>query len=375
MHIAIVNLTGGQFSGGYRKYLLQLVPLLAAEPDVTLDVFNPAGTPPLLAGVARERSVNVRDLRHRPLKRELAALAPDVVFIPTARAVSVPGIPTVCMVRNMEPLVVPFGGNGPADALKNLVRRRMAHDACRRADRIIAVSAYVRDFLTQQWHVDPARIGVVHHGVEAPLPAAAAAPPSGMEQMDAPFIFTAGSIRAARGLDDLIAALAALRERGTSVRAVIAGSDTSHGGRDGTRLRRRIADAGLDAQVTWTGQLSAPEMAWCFRNAAVFVMTTRAEACPNTALEAMAYGACIVATDGPPLPEICGDAATYYRAGDGASLAHRISAALAAPPGERAARADAARARARQFTWAATAQRTLHELRVAITQRAGDSAP
>ena len=34
MRIAVVNLTSGGLSGGYRKYLARLMPLLASDPRV-----------------------------------------------------------------------------------------------------------------------------------------------------------------------------------------------------------------------------------------------------------------------------------------------------------------------------------------------------
>ena len=42
MHVAIVNITAGGISGGYRKYLQKIVPLLGRDQRVTsLDVFVP----------------------------------------------------------------------------------------------------------------------------------------------------------------------------------------------------------------------------------------------------------------------------------------------------------------------------------------------
>ena len=55
-----------------------------------------------------------------------AALAPDVVFFPTARLIECGGAPTVVMVRNMEPLTVPFGGNTWREGFRNIARARVA---------------------------------------------------------------------------------------------------------------------------------------------------------------------------------------------------------------------------------------------------------
>jgi glycosyltransferase involved in cell wall biosynthesis len=106
-------------------------------------------------------------------------------------------------------------------------------------------------------------------------------------------------------------------------------------------------------------------MAWSFGHCAVFVMTSRAEACPNLALEAMSHGARIVSTRQEPMPEFFEDVATYYSPGDATELAHRIIE-VASSRAEPSARAEAGVARAAAFTWQRTADRTIHELQRAV---------
>jgi len=127
--IAIVNLTSGGLSGGYLKYLVNLVPLLRQDPRVTkLDVFVPEGVLlPAHCGSLRMWPKRDGAAGFPTLRGTLASLAPDVVFFPTARLVDCGAIPTVVMVRNMEPLLVPFGGNGWRESLRNLARARVAH--------------------------------------------------------------------------------------------------------------------------------------------------------------------------------------------------------------------------------------------------------
>jgi glycosyltransferase involved in cell wall biosynthesis len=382
MRIALVNLTSGGLSGGYRKYLDRLTPRLRLQPGVDrLDVFMP----PALAG-RDELSWPRRDslTGYRGLRKEIARLHPDVVFIPTARWFDTGGVPTVVMVRNMEPLEVPFGGNSWREGAKNLVRAYTARRACARADRVIAVSEHVSDFLRSHWHLDAGRLGVVYHGIDPPDTIEPPRPASLSVLGRNPFLFTAGSIRPARGLEDLVGALAvaqtlpSVRSRPLSaagvgaegvdkgLQLVVAGQvDRGAEGYD-RRLQDLAERGGVAHRIIWPGHLTAAEMSWCFRNAELFVMTSRAEACPNIALEAMSHGAVTVSGENAPMPEFFRDAARYYRPGDPSSLAVAIRETLALPRDEKEALRSKARSRAGDFDWDATAERTIAELRKVV---------
>jgi glycosyltransferase involved in cell wall biosynthesis len=373
MHIAVVNLTSGSFSGGYRKYLWAILPLMREDARVTrITVCSPAGASAAdepIAGVEHWTwDAHKRWGAHRAVKGYLGTLAPDVVLIPTARWIDVDGVPTAVMVRNMEPLVAPFLGNTLATSLKNIARRRVARSSCKRADRIVAVSQHVRDFLESHWSVDPGSIGLVYHGVSAP-PARSEARAPATNGWTRPTLFTAGSIRPARGLEDAIRATAKLRADGRDATLLIAGradSDTHHYERAMLRL---CQDLGLRESVCWAGQLTASEMSWCFYNADAFVMTSRAEACPNTALEAMAHGALCVAGDNEPMPEFFAGAAEHYEPGDAASLARTLRVVLDAPADKQEAMRAHARRRATDFSWRETARRTVGELEKCTRRR------
>jgi glycosyltransferase involved in cell wall biosynthesis len=294
------------------------------------------------------------------------------VLIPTARHLNFGDVPVAVMVRNMEPLVIPFATSSIMDAVRNLGRRHVARRACDAAERVFAVSEYVRDFLTTRWHMSPSRIGLVYHGVDAPLATSKLeAPPSVASIGAQPFLFTAGSLRPARGLEDVIIAFSQLASPRRH-RLVIAGEVT--GSRAYLAKVRRLAGrSGIADEIIWAGQLSPGQMAWCYSRCAAFVMSSRVEACPNTALEAMAHGVTIVSTRNAPMPEFFGDAALYYPAGDASVLASRLAEALSQPDDRREAVAALARKRVSEFTWQRTAESTVQELRACIEHRVGDS--
>jgi len=370
MHVAVVNLTNGGMSGGYRKYLREVLPRLAASTAVTrLDMLSPANTVPLdLSRPATTHTEWARGDRwqgFREARRVLLALRPDVVFIPTARWVSTDGLPTVVMVQNMEPLINPGYANPWFERAVNVARRKATKRACMNATRIIAISGFVQDFLTESWGIPPASVGTVYHGVVSAGARAVPVRPRVLgaeEGNDGPFLFIAGSVRPVRGLEDGVLALARLKSSLPGLRLVVAGALEGRVGRWAAGLRSLVSEHGLDGRVVWAGKLSEGEMTWCYENCAAFLMTSRVEACPNIALEAMNSGSLTISTRNPPMPEFFVDSALYYDAGNANGLAAQIEKVIGMPARARSALGEAGRERARRFSWEECARRTLEEL-------------
>jgi glycosyltransferase involved in cell wall biosynthesis len=348
-----------------------MVPLFKADPRVDrLAIFVPPGDcwPELDAEVSVWTKADAR-LGLGGLKRRLRELAPDVVFIPTARWFDCGAVPTVIMVRNMEPLLVPFEGNPLPTKVKNLARAYSARRACQRATRIIAVSDHVRDFVVGRWKIPDERVGTVRHGVGEQVPTGERMRPAALGEGSDEFVFTAGSIRPARGLRDIVVAAARLKESGLPHRIVVGGAPDPDSVQYAADIKHLAAMLGVADRISWAGQLTAVEMAWCFSNCAAFAITSWAEACPNTVLEALSYGCLSVSTDQPPMPEFFAESAYYYPARDGEALARRLLEALNAPPAQQQAMRGGAVARASRYNWQTTAQRTLEELEIAMSAR------
>jgi glycosyltransferase involved in cell wall biosynthesis len=377
VRLALVNLTGGGLSGGYQKYLRRLAPLLRNHRRIeALQNFVPSSAAAALGEAERDSLTPYPPsdaIQGFPwLRAAVRRFEADAVFVPTARWLDFAGVPTVVMVRNMEPLVLPFAGNSCFEAGKNLARAWAAKRACRRADRVVAVSGYVKSFLEQKWKLPAEKLDVVFHGVDAP--GGEMRRPRALASLDAPFVFAAGSIRPARGLEDLIRALAILREEGAAIRAVIAGDTRGANFEAHFRRLTSLADRlSVGPLIVWAGQLDPAEMAWCYRHARVFAMTSRVEACPNTSLEAMSHGCLCVSTDSAPMPEIFGKAALFYRAGDARGLADRIRELLSASGADSERLAAIGASTARRFDWSDTVEATIDSLlrATARSQRGG----
>ena len=136
-------------------------------------------------------------------------------------------------------------------------------------------------------------------------------------------------------------------------------------------MNRLANKLGVRQEVIWAGELGPAEMSWCYQNCSVFVMTSRAEACPNTVLEAMAHGCLSVSTDLRPMPEFFDDTAVYYAAGDGDDLGRQLGRVLTLSVEQRSYRQTAATSRSKLFDWRITADATIAELARAAARRSG----
>ncbi|HXT06114.1 MAG TPA: glycosyltransferase [Roseiarcus sp.] len=150
---------------------------------------------------------------------------------------------------------------------------------------------------------------------------------------DAADVLYVGELRAAKGVDTLIDALAALaRQTGVTPSATLVGS-----GPDREALMARAERLGLGRHVQFPGPMPV-RRAFCLGR--IMVAPSRAESMPYIVLESVAAKMALLTTDVGGIPEIFGP----YRdrlgpPDDAADLARRIGEELRRPAAERNARA------------------------------------
>jgi len=179
--------------------------------------------------------------------------------------------------------------------------------------------------------------------------------------------FTAGSIRPARGLEDLLLAMKHLSLQGEkSVRLIVAGESGHRMADYQKKLKDWAQKNNLSDRICWTGSLNKNEMAWCYSHCAAFVMTSRVESFGMIAGEAMAHGCMCISSDNPCLPEIFASSALYYPPKDFTTLAKQIQAVISMGQAEKAAMSRSAKDIASRFSWEICAQKTAAELARAV---------
>jgi len=378
MRLAIVNLTGGGLSGGYKKYLKNMLPRLADHKYVdTLLCVSPEGDDipswfkePSIANYCKCNPFTLRQLikiPDRKMKECLKKFAPDILFLPVDRHIKFNNVPVVNMVRNMEPFIPNMKGDTLHEVFKKFVQRRLVINAIRQADHTIAVSRFVEDYLKSKLNVSKEKVSLVYHGLSSQINGNCVRPASVPVEWDSKFLFTCGSVRPARGLEDLFEAMSYLKASNLDINVVIAGNTIPGMRKYHNGLKRLIELKGLNHNVRWVGNLEDDEMCWCYNRCHLFVMTSRIEACPNIALEAMSHGCVIISTDSLPMPEFFREAAVYYSHGKGNSLSAAIQRMLKSD-NYRKKISECGKKRASEFSWDRCVEKTVTEL-VKIAER------
>ena len=376
MKLAIINITGGGISRGYRKYLLNMIPRMARHSDVeailclspkSLNVKSWFGA---LKNVYFENCPSLKLLCigiNLNLERALKEFCPDVLFIPTERYFQFDNLPVVNMIQNMEPFVYSGNKNPFSEKVINFLRKKNASKVMSRSVRIIAISKFVKKFLIDKFHIPDSNIGVVYHGIVDGIEDAKCLKPSAIpENWMNEFLFTAGSIRPARGLEDILYAMNSLTLKNINLKLAIAGSTASNMLLYRSSLEKYILNNGLGKKVIWVEELSKFEMNWCYKNCKAFIMASRVEACPVIALESMLHGCISIAANNPPLPEIFGDTAVFYPPFDDKTLVETIQNVLTWDNHKINQISSKAKKRSAMFTWDRTVEQTINELKMAI---------
>jgi glycosyltransferase involved in cell wall biosynthesis len=200
--------------------------------------------------------------------------------------------------------------------------------AARRARHVLAVSERTKRDAIALYGIRADKITVTPHGVD---------PAFGPGERDpGDYLLFVGAVQQRK---DPLAALTAARAVGLPL--VVVGPEKE------AELAAALRAGGADVR----GWVAQDELADLYRGAAALILPSRHEGFGIPVLEAMASGTPVVLSADPALREVAGDAASYAADGD---LAGAVERALA--DSDRLSKAGLARART--FTWEATARST-----------------
>lgn len=280
-----------------------------------------------LPGLSRE----ISPLRDLVATFRLAALIrrlrPDIVHTHTAKAGAV-GRTAALLAGPRRPVVVhTFHGHvlrGYFGWVGSLAFRVIETALARITDSLVAVSPEVRDELVALRVAPASRFTVVRLGIDLEPRTRSETAPEEIRRIygiadDRFVVGWFGRMTAVKRTDDLLDALAALRERGVDALLLLVGD-----GDDRERLERLAHGRGLAKACLFAGYQEdvAPWYAACD----AVVLTSANEGTPVTIIEALAAGRPVVATNVGGVPDVVEEGVTGFlvHSGDTHALAERL---------------------------------------------------
>ena len=301
------------------------------------------------------------------IERGIARLQPDVVHVHhgwvLASIVAEMNVPYVISLHGTEHL----GFERYADY------REAALRGLRGARRIIALTEENREQAIQTYSLDPHKVVVVKSGVDTDVFKSLPVDKSWLkdydiEAQDRPVVFFGGKLTAVKGVDVLLNAARTYSRISERPITLIAGE-----GNVRPQLERQARELGLDS-VYFLGHQGVEQMARLFNVADVAVVPSRADWFPLVAMEALACGTPLIASNVGGLPQIVNEQiGSLVEPGDPIALAERITAFIQEK--FKAKARDAAIAHIRKnFCWESTVSsiEQVYDAALAQPQKAGE---
>lgn len=190
-----------------------------------------------------------------------------------------------------------------------------------RADRIVVATLAELTQLRFLYKADPKKMVIVPPGVDVshfyPIPSDEAKTYIGLKPEDRMILFV-GRIEPLKGVDTLINAMSCLQlmEQGRPVHLAIIGGDPSASPEqmtaEMTRLRKLCEDLGLGQTVVFLGKRDQDTLPYYYSAAEVLVMPSHYESFGMVALEAMACGTPVIASEVGGLAYLVRDGETGF---------------------------------------------------------------
>jgi glycosyltransferase involved in cell wall biosynthesis len=249
------------------------------------------------------------------------------------------------------PVITTLRGDDVTRAQQSLTDRIILSLCLHWSHAVVTVSRSIETWIQQQYPHHTPKTCLIENGVEdvfLELPAGRDIAP-GEPRLR---LLAVGSLIARKGVDQIIAALHRLPERGQTMLTIVGdGPEREH-------LLELARTLGLQRNVEFTGALTPSAIPREFARAHVFVLASHSEGRPNVILEAMAAALPVVASDIPGVNELVehGHTGLLFRPGVIEELAqHLLALVRDATLRDRLGRAGRDFILQRQLRWRTTA--------------------
>lgn len=361
-HTSPLEQTGGGDAGGMNVYVLETSRRLARR-GIAVDVFTRTDEEPSIVEI--DPGVRVRSIAEGCIALEVMDDADsfDLVHshywlsgqigLVAAERLGIPLVHSMHTMGRVKNLSLAAGDHAESSA-----RISAESEIVRLSRRLVANTAQERDELVGLYGADPARVDVVHPGVDpevfAPASQSEARRRLGVPPQDRLVLF-AGRLQPHKGPDIALEAVARL---GPDVRLAIVGGPSGTGTEHPEALAELAADLGIADRVLMVPPVDQRRLADWYVAADVVCVPSHSESFGLVAVEAQSCGTPVVAAavGGLPTAVVDGVTGTLVAGHDPADYAQALRALLGDAP-LRAAMGAKAVTHAADFTWETTVDR------------------
>ena len=343
----------------YTVNLLRELPAAAPELAFATSLRNPSDLPADVPAAVRRLALDVASpYRRIPLafpalaRRERTALAHVHYFLPPRL-----GCPGVVTVHDIS-----YDRAPELFSRRDRMLFRFVPGSLRRAARVIAVSEFTRQDICERYGLEPGKVVAIPNGVSERFRPTADADARVRERygIDRPYMLCVGALQARKNVPLAIEAYG-LMGHGSECELVIAGGDK--GGR--LDVLDAVLRARLTGRVHMLGHVEDDAMPALYSAARALVFPSLYEGFGLPALEAMASGTPVIASNTTGLAEAVGEAGLTVDPRSADDVAEAMRRVLNDQP-LRDRLVAAGHARAAEFTWGRTAAATAGVYREAL---------
>ncbi|MEJ2745770.1 MAG: glycosyltransferase family 1 protein [bacterium] len=226
------------------------------------------------------------------------------------------------------------------------------------AHAVIAKSRLTRDDIVELFNADEGKLRVVYEGIDecfSPLrDPDILASFCERQGLRSPYVFALLPLHPRKNVPGLLKAFSIFKKETAYPHSLVLGGK-EYGARE---LLEAAGPLGISESLRSVGYIPAEELPLYYNAADVFIFPSLYEGYGLPPLEAMACGTPVLASRAGSLPEVLGDAATYFEPTDPEEMAHRL-VELVGSESEKARLREKGIAQAAGYSWESCARATL----------------
>ncbi len=242
--------------------------------------------------------------------------------------------------------------------VKHLAGSLVMRHAVKHSRHIITVSEFSKQDIAKYYSIDPSKITVTYEAAELPQPATATDRSTDIVKhygIKKPFILYVGNAYPHKNLNILLQVMKQMHdEKDASFQLVLVGREDHFY----ARLKQAAWAMNIDDSVIFTGFVPDAELATLYKEALLYIFPSRYEGFGLPPLEAMQHGTPVLAARTSCLPEILGEAATYFDPEDVSGIIKAVQQVLRQPE-TRSQMIDRGLAQAAKYSWKRMMEQTI----------------